>query len=55
MRPPGSSELEVGNFGDCLGQFLMMFGLLGQFFPREKKLKETNFGPKMGNFALEMP
>ena len=30
MLPPGSSDLEVGNFGDSLRQFLMMFGDLGQ-------------------------
>ena len=28
MLPPGSSDLEVGNFGDSLRQFLMMFGVL---------------------------
>ena len=31
----GSSELEVSNFGDRLGQFLVMIGFLGQFFPKK--------------------
>ena len=36
MLPPGSSDLEVCNFSDLLRQFLMMLGVLGQFFHREK-------------------
>ena len=55
MLPPGSSKLEVGNFGVCLGQFLMMFGLLGKFFPREKTLKKNNFGLEMVCSALKLP
>jgi hypothetical protein len=47
MLPPGSSLLEVGNFGDSLGQFLMKLGLLGQFFVQEKPQKTQILAKKL--------
>ena len=45
LLPPGSSDLDVFNFSDILRQFLMMFGVLGQFFLRIF-FKITNVGQK---------
>ena len=43
---PGYNEFEVGNFGDSLEQFLVMFWVLGQFFLREKPLKKPILAQK---------
>ena len=47
---PGSNEMEVGYFDDSLGQFLMMFGLLGQFFLKEKPQKKLILVFKKQNY-----
>ena len=50
----GSSELVVSNFGDSLGQFLIMFGFLGHFYPREEEKKERKKKKKFAKKILKI-
>ena len=44
--PLKSRQKKVGNFGDCLSQFLVKFGFLGQFFL--KKVQTNHLCLKKG-------
>ena len=52
---PGSSDLIVGNFGDSLRQFKILFWFLRNFFLIEKKLEKINFDQKIIKNTLKLP